>query len=428
MSIPPTLGGPAVGDKFYSGRQTYVDELVGKINTEGQEAVYLLGPRRIGKTSIVKEYFRQRNTDDKDEGVYLYFYCAEATNIVEFYNTINDQLVKELKEAGEIKKIQELTLRLGTTGDKFANAIRKTIKEIGVEKLFSLKLHDPDKWENYKNHVNKLKDEFIALLGLFKMKRIVLGFDEIPEAIQTILKEDHERGAREIHLWLEHFREIRQTGHSKVHMILFGSVNVKLTLERLEMTNLVNDGNSIDVSPLNTADSQKLFWELVEGQKVEELIKNRKFVESFLKEKFIHSSPWSIQNFVNQFVRLKDKTDIETDLKESYLRLFDIQGGPRYFRERLKKYYLEEQIPKLEHIIEFIVRQQVDGKQEPVDLKEIFENYKTKFEGSEWKDFKVIFDILMLDNILARKAEHYYVQNTVEKHFWYQQFVGPCKL
>jgi len=37
MSMTLTLGGPATGDKFYSGRQTYVDDLVAKINKEGQE-------------------------------------------------------------------------------------------------------------------------------------------------------------------------------------------------------------------------------------------------------------------------------------------------------------------------------------------------------------------------------------------------------
>jgi hypothetical protein len=422
-----TLGGPATGEKFYSGRQTYVDELMAKINKEGQEAVYLLGPRRIGKTSIVKEYFRQRNTDDKDDGVYLYFYCAEVTNIVEFYNSVNEQIIKELKQAGEINKFQELTLRLPTQMDSFKSSILTTIKKIDI-KGNGIELHDPKAWDIYQNHVNKLKDEFMTLLGKFGMKRIVLGFDEVPEAIQTILKQRKDIGVKEIHLWLEHFREIRQTGTTQVQMVLFGSVNVKLTLESLGLTNLVNDGNAIDVLPLNTDDSQKLFWELVHGQKIDDLIKNNKFVDSFLEEKFTHSSPWAVQNYVNEYIKLKDKTDLDTDLKESYLKLFDIQGGPRYFRERLKKYYIDEQISKIEHIIAFIVSKQIDGKQERVDVKEVLENYKEKFQGGEWKDFKVILDILMLDNILARRVDHYYVQNTVEKNFWYQQFVGPCKL
>lgn len=427
MSIPPTLGGPATGEKFYPGRQTYVDELATKINKEGQEAIYLLGPRRIGKTSIVKEYFGQRNTDDKDEGVYLYFYCAEVTNIVEFYNTVNEQIVKELKQTGEINRLQELTVRLPTQIDSFKNSILTTIKKIDI-KGNGIELHDPKAWEIYQGHVNKLKDEFITLLGKFGMKRVVLGFDEVPEAIQTILKERKDIGAKEIHLWLEHFREIRQVGTTQVQMILFGSVNVKLTLENLGLTNLVNDGNTIDVLPLNTDDSQKLFWELVEGQKVEDLIKNKKFVDSFLKDKFTYSSPWAVQNFINEYIKLKDKSDLDTDLKESYLRLFDIQGGPRYFRERFKKYYMGDQISKIEHIITFIVSSQIDGKQERVDVKAIFENYKMKFQDNEWKDFKMILDILMLDNVLARRVDHYYVQNTVEKNFWYQQFVGACKL
>lgn len=427
MSMTLTVGGPATGEKFYSGRQIYVNELEGKINKQDQEAVYLLGPRRIGKTSIVKEYFRQRNTDDSDDGVYLYFYCAEATNIAEFYNSVNEQIVKELKQNHGLNKFQALALRLGTRVDDFKNSIRKTIKKISAKEV-GVELTDPKEWEIYKNHINKLKEEFITLLGKFEMKRIVLGFDEVPEAIQTILKENEEVGTKEIHLWLEHFREIRQAATAQVQMILFGSVNVKLTLERLGLTNLVNDGNTIDVLPLSTSDSQALFWELVEGQKVLELIKAKEWVNSFLKEKFTYSSPWAIQNYVDQYIKLKERTELEADLKEVYLKIFDIQGGPRYFQERFKKYYGADEIYKIERVITFLVAKQIDEKIDQVAVQDIFENYKTKFKDDEWKDFKIIIDILMLDNIVSRKVDYYFVQNTVEKNFWYQQFVGPCKL
>ena len=157
MALPLTPGDPVVGEKFYQGRQHYVDDLKAKINEEGQSVVYLLGPRRIGKTSIVKEYFKQKNEDSTDPGVYLYFYCAGVSNIVEFYNSANEQIGKELKKAGEISKFQEVTLRVGTKFKQFQNSIRGALKKINVMNA-GIELNDPKEWDNYKSLVNKLKN------------------------------------------------------------------------------------------------------------------------------------------------------------------------------------------------------------------------------------------------------------------------------
>ena len=261
------------------------------------------------------------------------------------------------------------------------------------------------------------------------MERVVLGFDEVPEAIHTILKQNEERGIKEINLWLEHFREIRQTEDrkTKIQMILFDSVNMKLSLEKIGMSNVVNDGNTIDIAPLSIKDVQGLFWALTEDQEVSEFFENKPKIEQFLKAHFTYSSPWAVQNFISEYVKLKEKTGLEQDTKEAYLKLFDIKGGPRYFNERLKKYYEDIEVQKVKHILKYIVSKHIDEGVESLDIREIHKNFHEKFGGS-WEAFKGIIDILTLDNILMRKIDHYLIQNTVEKNFWYQQLVGPCKL
>jgi hypothetical protein len=428
MSLPLTPGDPVSGEKFYKGRLIYVDSLKTKINKENQSVIYLLGPRRIGKTSIIKEYFKQQNEDTNHDGIYLYFYCASVTNIVEFYNYVNEQIAKELKKVGEISKFQEVTLRIGTKFHQFRNSIRSALKKVNVKEV-GIELNDPKEWDAYKEMVGKLKIEFLELIAKFEMERVVLGFDEVPEAIQNILKANKERGEKEIKLWLEHFREIRQVNSSqgKIQMILFGSVNMKLSLERIGMTNVINDGNNIDVEPLSIEDVQTMFWELSDNQKINEFFDNKHMLDHFLHTNFTYSSPWAVQNFVSEYTKLTVKTKIEQDIKDAYLKLFDISNGPRYFNERLSKYYQASEIKQAKHILTFIVSTHVDGGVESIDVKDIHGNFKATFAGS-WEDFKIIMDILTLDNILVRKVDHYLIQNTVEKNFWYQQLVGPCKI
>lgn len=426
MGIPLTPGAPVIGKKFYQGRQNYVQDLRKKINEENQNVIYLLGPRRIGKTSIVKEYFKQQNENASDRGIYLYFYCAGIKSIFEFYDKINSQLVSELGKTSGINKFSLLTLRMSSWMSKFANVTRQTIKKINVEEL-GIELNDPDKRESYKKLVNTLKDEFINLLKKFEMERVVLGFDEVPEVIQAILKND-KRGAEEVNLWLEHFREIRQSEseENKVQMILFGSVNMKLSLEKLGMSNIVNDSNSIDVGPLSPEHVKGLFWELTEELAIKSFIENKAIVFQFLDDKFKHCSPWAIQNFVNEYLKLSTQS-LEEGLKEAYLKLFDVTGGPRYFNERLSKYYDDMNIKKVKTIIKFIVTKQVRDNLFGIDMDVIYKNFKSEHE-SDWEEFRKVMDILILDNIVTRKKEQILILNTVEQNFWYERLVGDHKL
>ncbi|MBN19921.1 MAG: hypothetical protein CL678_01445 [Bdellovibrionaceae bacterium] len=424
MAIPHTTGGEATGEAFFEGRRSYVQALENTVNNTGDNLILILGPRRIGKTSIVKQYFEERNAAEDDPGVYVYIYLPKIANLVDFYKKSIEEIQESLKRNGKFKKFQDVA-RLSRVKRAFAT-FRNSIDEIKAAG-YGIKVKDSDKWEEYTSLVASLREEFISLILTFEKEKVVLGFDEVPEAIQHLLK--NENGRDEVELWLEHFREMRHNTQLKdiVTLILFGSVNMKLTLERINQSKGVNDAYNITVEPLEIADVKKLFWDLVDTLDYKILESNKEIVEPFLEKMFNYVSPWAIQNFLDQLEPPKEKNQIETELKSAYYRLFDVVGGVRYLEERLNEYYVEGEIIQLKAILKYLVEQHIDHGEEEIQDKELLD-WSKKELLIDIEGYRHLIDILLLDNMIYRSGNGYAIRNTVERYYWYVRLVGPCDL
>jgi len=314
MTILHTVGAEATGKAFYKGRQSYVDELKEKVETSPENLVLILGPRRIGKTSVVKEYFRQGNQNENDKGIYIYIYVSKIQNLVDFYQMAIQEIKNALIENSANKKFNFFTLKrsLQTSID----AIQKRIGEVSIAG-YGLKFNPLDEWERYVGLLNTLKDEFISILKEFGEK-VVLGFDEVPEGVSYLI--NNPRGAEEIDIWLEHFRLMRHKEETKsqVKLILFGSVNMKLTLEKIGKSKVINDPYIMEIQPLNTKQAKELFWDLVDTLKLQSLLNEKDLVNQFIEGMFTHSSPWSIQNFLDKYKSCNHEKPIIENLKQSY--------------------------------------------------------------------------------------------------------------
>lgn len=62
-------GAVTTGDNFYKGRLTCIEELHARLELTD---LLLLGPRRTGKTSLVKEYLLRQASKDSKNFFYLY--------------------------------------------------------------------------------------------------------------------------------------------------------------------------------------------------------------------------------------------------------------------------------------------------------------------------------------------------------------------
>ena len=422
MAIPHTTGGEATGEAFYEGRRPYVNELGSKIDDSKDNLILILGPRRIGKTSIVKQFFEERNENTDDPGVYIYI--PKIENLVDFYKKSIEEIQKSLKENGKHKKFQDLIR--GSRVKEAIGAVQEKIEKISVAG-YGVTVKDTDKWKEYTSLVATLKEEFISLILAFEKKKVVLGFDEVPEAIQHLLK--NATGQDEVELWLEHFREIRHSTGLKdiVNLILFGSVNMKLTLEKIGQTKGVNDAFNITIKLLSPKEVKELFWDLVDTLKFKILEDNKDLVDPFLDKMFAHSSPWAIQNFLDKFESPSTKEKINDALKLAYMELFDVIGGVRSVAERLGIYHKPDDVKAIKAILKFIVQKHLDDKIEVISDKTLFAWTKKELKVDRERHHELV-DILLLDNMANREAGGYSIKNTVERYFWYERLVGSCNI
>ena len=426
MAIMLTTGGEATGKGFYEGRRPYIIELQEKVNNSKENLILILGARRIGKTSIVKQYFLERNDDYQDPGVYIYIYIPKIESLADFYQKAIEEIEKALKENSGRKKFQRLLA--GSTLKKAINAVQDKIGKVSISH-FGIEFKDADEKKRYLSLISSFQTEFVGLIKAFEANRVVLGFDEVPEAIQCLIK--NPGGKEEVDRWLEHFREMRHAGglEDVLKLILFGSVNMKLTLERLGQSKLVNDNFNVTVGPLDQAQSKELFWDLVDTLKLKVLQDHKDQVNSFIDKMFTSSSPWAIQNFLDKFrspTGAANEKSLTESLQKAYLDLFDIIGGVRYVSERLERYYDKDEEAVIKSLLKYIAKRQVDDLAQAVSDHELFDFAKKSLKV-ERERFSNLVDILLLDNMVFREGTGYTIKNTVEKNFWYHRLVDSCK-
>jgi len=427
MAIAHTTGGEATGKGFYRGRHTYVEELGEKVDNSKDNLLLVLGPRRIGKTSIVKQFFLERNEDETDPGAYIYIYIPKIKNLVEFYEKAIDEINKSLAEFSKYSKLRDLVR--GSRLKAAINGVQDTIKNLSIAG-HGITLKDADKWEQYTSLVASLRNEFLSVIMAFEKKKVVLGFDEVPEAIHYLLKNKH--GKEEVELWLEHLRELRHCAESKdmITVILFGSVNMKLTLEKIGQTKAINDNFNITVRPLEIEMVKELFWDLVDTLRLKILEDNQCEVNTFLEKMFTISSPWAIQNFLDEFRPPQQNNQLKEALQCAYLELFDIVGGVRYINERLDRYYCkegnEDRIKMIKILLKYFAQQHVDNQIEVVEDAALCA-WAAKELEIDRERYNELIDILLLDNMIYREGSGLSIKNTVERNFWYYRLVGSCK-
>lgn len=424
MSLRLTVGTDAIGDGFFHRRNVYVEKLKEKLAESDENLVLILGPRRIGKTSVVREHFDRSNKDENDPGIYIYIYLEKIDNLIDFYAKVIEEINRALREYAGQTKISQL-LTSGATIKNSIESFKQSVAEIDLGKVGAIKINSPSRWETYINKLNNLQAQFLKILLDLDSKNVVLGFDEVPETILNLLK--NERGVDEVIIWLEHFRKMRhhEKAGSSIKMVLFGSVNMKLTLEKIKQSQLVNDRYSIEIKPLNLDEAKELFWSLQETVKLKIAQEFKPEIEKFLDGMFYYCSPWAIQNFIDLLQKNGPQSITTEGLRKAYLQLFDIMGGVRYYNERLDKYY-SEGAQSARKFLAYIVLQHLDHSQRVIEDEALF-NWAKQSLQMDRTQYMAIIDILIMDCLVERESTGYVLANSVERNFWYHTLVGPCK-
>ena len=350
-------GGIPTGNDFYDGRKNSVIELREKLD---KKDVLVLGPRRTGKTSVIKEYLVQ---EEKAGNTYNIFIDLEKVQtLYEFYILI-------LREIYQKSKMWKILLNDGTDLIKRFNNYVSDILVDGVEAgslltgtdNISVKLKIP-KFELGvdTDRLDILAKELDKTLSEMSTK-ITIVLDEFPELIWKFGKGEQRDKQKEIRkmqtqLLLEGLRAVRQESSKQKHKIIIaGSVNLQNTLKHLQLDHLINDIETLKIPYLRPSQAKELLGELMVGLKIK--IDDQVFLERLIDEEFGFCTPFYVQVFAEQLRQLfldKGITNFSNDnLRLCYRKTMIGEKGPSYFRERIKKYY-DGNEPKVEYILQRI--------------------------------------------------------------------------
>lgn len=285
-------GPPVVGEKFF-GREKELQRMYEKI-TKTDASLFIPGPRRIGKTSLVKEFIRQY----KDEFNFLYFNIQGKNSVVELCEDLIDQLHEKFPKL--IKTIPSLT--------DMWNPISEMFSQVKLGNFIDIKLGQLSK--NTKNLLNTME----KILEKLTEKNVIIVMDEFSDFLINLKRND----TREVESFLTWLRDLRQ--QNKIRLIITGSINVLSTARDMNVVDLINDLTDIDILQLSDVETRELLVQLLSSNG----IKLEENPLQYAVEKLNDGIPFYIQLFadgVSQYTNRNSQISEEKDIKELYNRI-----------------------------------------------------------------------------------------------------------
>jgi hypothetical protein len=210
------FGNQAVsGDDFF-GREEIVKHLKGILTAKN--SFLLLGLRRIGKSSAIKEAIRIIRAEDKKIEI-IELNCQTYESIQDFYKNLHLALPKNWRD-----KVRDALKESKRIPIKLIDFITDHIEELDLPYIGSVKLRN-----DALSYANTIKEE---LTTFFKKQEqhIVLVIDELPFLFEHIAQKNNEATKLEIEMILSTLRSWRDIGISQA---ICGSLNLHIQLEHL---------------------------------------------------------------------------------------------------------------------------------------------------------------------------------------------------
>lgn len=279
-----SIGHAVEGDNFF-GRERELQRMM-DIWQNNASGIFIPGPRRIGKTSLVKEFIRR----NKEQFKFVYFDLEGRYSIVELCK----DLIKEIDYAfpGFIKS-------KGSFVEKW-NALTKMISEIEIGGLLKVKTGELPKTE--KDITDKMEEIFTVLY----QENFIIAFDEFSDFLLNLKNKSLDN----VKFFLEWLRSLRQQG--KIRLIITGSINIVSTIEELNLPYLINDMADVEILPLEEAEIRTFLTALLKDKNI---TLNEK-VLNFSVEKLSDGIPFYIQLFADGLGTYVGKDRHITDLQE----------------------------------------------------------------------------------------------------------------
>ncbi len=213
------------GEDFYN-RDAEIALLTQNIDSGGNH-ILIVAPRRVGKTSLIRETFRRLK---RNATHYLIFLDIQNCT------TPEDVVVAMSMGASEYRTLAKKVIDVFST---FLKHLSETVDTIGAPDLLEIKLR-----EGVKGHWRFMGRELLS--NLAKADRpIVICMDELPIMVSRLLKKSPE----EAEIFLSWLRQNMGQFQEKICFIICGSIGLEPILKRYGLSHTIGHLQPFHVDP-----------------------------------------------------------------------------------------------------------------------------------------------------------------------------------
>jgi len=423
-------GNVVTGENFFQARQPDVQRLREQLAISD---VLLVGPRRTGKTSLLKEYLlQQEETNPQFKSIFI---DLESTkNLYEFYVKIIREILRVTRKWRlYLTQTDELIKRFSTQLSEIFESKIDISAILGLPSETPVTISFP-KFEPKK--ITELQQKLSEILHALS-EPLVIVLDEFPELIwrlgqDAVLEQRVQIRKEQTEFMLSGLRTLRQesTGQGAKHKIVIaGSVNLVSTLEHLGLSDAINDIVRLELADLTAPQAIQLFEELAQSEQFK--FNPPKIYEAFIAKQFGSTSPLYIQMFAQLFVQLRidrggDLEFSEDDLITSYKNLISTSGGqgPRYLRTRIERYYTAEEQKLVLPILEIVAKNQFQNKTKTSESDCLsYAQNKAAVEMPRLQQTDLLAK-MKSDDLIHISTDQYWFESQFLCNFWHYTLVG----
>ncbi len=360
-------GAVTTGENFYPGRVVYIEELNRRLALTD---LLLLGPRRTGKTSLIKEYLLRQSENKGGSFPYLYMNLEDTKGLYQFYF----RLIRELLAVTDkLKLLKDKSAEFIANTCNFLNQLvagKVTLKPdlLDTEVESEIEIRIP-RFE--KKTIDQLQNHLAKILFEIQIP-IVIVLDEFPELILKFPAAERKELTKTLMSCARAIRQKTKFDDKKNHKIIIaGSINLRNTLDSLGLADTINDLEELAIPHLKPSDSFELFNLLgvSENFQFESGTNEHKFIET----QFGYCAPYYIQLFADRLRTIRRNQTVTkftlAHIHSAYRALILGDRGPNYFLKRIDKsdYYAQEQREAIRNILSNIAHNQFEEHRSTCD-------------------------------------------------------------
>ena len=389
-------GAPVVGDDLF-GREQELAHIWQML--ERGAHVLMTAPRRVGKTSLMRELER----DPRDGWIVAYAdveACTEPGGVVA-------EILGEIAEKEEFKKRyrDEMSDLFGKISERVSSISVATLK---AEIRSAVK-------SNWKREVEKFRN--LLRSSTPNDRKLLIIIDELPIPINNMLKNEEQRREAEIFLsWLRKLRQDQKL-RNKVHTLVGGSIGMEGVMRRMGKSSLINDMKTYHLPSWSKETAAKFLRKLSEREQFQ-------LGESSIEEMLTllqDPIPYHVHLFFEKLqTELADKSGLMS--AESIKRCFDeqlagFQGTAHleHYKEKLESIFeTQEEKSMAREILKAACMQQNGIKNSDINT--------ANSEGK--KTIQLVLNELIAEKFLAIENGNVRFCSNLLRCWWRKQVVG----